>query len=71
MSDFNSLKVSGILDRLLQSNQSIFRESSFKIESENGRDTLESDFGEKAIGRVTPVDSSLWWLYLLRMIHLT
>lgn len=32
-----------------------------------GQDTLESDFGEKAIGRVTPVDSSLWWLYLLRI----
>jgi glycogen debranching enzyme len=41
--------------------------ASFKIESENGRDTIESDFGEKAIGRVTPVDSSLWWLYLLRI----
>jgi glycogen debranching enzyme len=41
--------------------------ASFKIESKDGKDTLESDFGEKAIGRVTPVDSSLWWLYLLRI----
>jgi len=41
--------------------------ASFKIEAKNGQDTLESDFGEKAIGRVTPVDSSLWWLYLLRI----
>ena len=41
--------------------------ASFKVEAKDGQDALESDFGEKAIGRVTPVDSSLWWLYLLRI----
>ena len=41
--------------------------TSFKIESKYGKDTLEPDFCEKAIGRVTTVDSSLLWLYLLRI----
>lgn len=27
---------------------------------------LQADFGDHAIGRVTPVDSCLWWLFLLR-----
>jgi glycogen debranching enzyme len=41
--------------------------ASFKVESwEDGRQYLTADFGERAIGRVTPVDSCLWWLILLR-----
>ena len=40
--------------------------ASFKIESWDGRQSLTADFGEHAIGRVTPVDSCLWWLILLR-----
>ena len=41
--------------------------ASFKVvESSNGEQSLVADFGEQAIGRVTPVDSSFWWLILLR-----
>lgn len=39
--------------------------ASFKV-SEDGR-SLIPDYGGHAIGRVAPVDSSLWWLYLLRV----
>ena len=35
------------------------------IPDNNGRETLHADFGDKAIGRVTPVDSMLWWIILL------
>lgn len=35
------------------------------IRDESGRETLHADFGDKAIGRVTPVDSMLWWMLLL------
>jgi len=38
--------------------------ASFKV-AEDGR-SLVPDFGGHAIGRVAPVDASLWWLYLLR-----
>lgn len=41
--------------------------ASFKIVTENGKEKLRADFGEHAIGRVTPVDASLWWLLLLRL----
>ena len=41
--------------------------ASFKVINKNGKESLVADFGEKAIGRVTPVDSSLWWLLLMRM----
>ena len=41
--------------------------ASFKKEKKEGREYLTADFGEKAIGRVTAVDSSLWWLMLLRI----
>lgn len=40
--------------------------ASFKIETREGEQYLLADFGEHAIGRVTPVDSCLWWLILLR-----
>lgn len=40
--------------------------ASFKVESFDGKQYLIADFGEHAIGRVTPVDSCLWWLILLR-----
>jgi hypothetical protein len=40
--------------------------ASFKVENWEGQQYLTADFGEHAIGRVTPVDSSLWWLILLR-----
>ncbi|HEY9648318.1 MAG TPA: glycoside hydrolase 100 family protein [Chroococcidiopsis sp.] len=40
--------------------------ASFKVESWDGWEYLTADFGEHAIGRVTPVDSCLWWLILLR-----
>lgn len=40
--------------------------ASFKVESKDGNEYLTADFGEQAIGRVTPVDSCLWWIILLR-----
>ena len=41
--------------------------ASFKVESpEAGEQYLHADFGDKAIGRVTPIDSCLWWIILLR-----
>ena len=40
--------------------------ASFKVTFNNGQEELEADFGENAIARVTPVDSSLWWIVLLR-----
>lgn len=38
--------------------------ASFKVDSNTGK--LKADFGDDAIGRVTPVDSSLWWIILLQ-----
>ena len=40
--------------------------ASFKVESLKDRQYLHADFGDKAIGRVTPIDSCLWWIILLR-----
>ncbi len=35
------------------------------IDTDNGS-TLVADFGDRAIGRVAPVDSAMWWIILLR-----
>ena len=40
--------------------------ASFKVEIKEGEQHLIADFGDLAIGRVTPVDSCLWWILLLR-----
>ncbi|MGB7442641.1 MAG: glycoside hydrolase 100 family protein [Coleofasciculaceae cyanobacterium] len=40
--------------------------ASFKIALSYDKQYLTADFGEHAIARVTPVDSSLWWIILLR-----
>ena len=40
--------------------------ASFKVEEWDNEQYLTADFGEHAIGRVTPVDSCFWWLILLR-----
>ncbi|BAU40974.1 MULTISPECIES: glycoside hydrolase 100 family protein [Cyanophyceae] len=40
--------------------------ASFKVVTAEGKQYLVADFGEHAIGRVTPVDSCLWWIILLR-----
>ncbi len=37
--------------------------ASFEVTSNQ---EIEPDFGQRAIGRVTPVDSGLWWIILLR-----
>lgn len=40
--------------------------ASFYIKpDEHGEQYIERDFGQHAIGRVTPVDSGLWWIFLL------
>ncbi len=40
--------------------------ASFKVVKTDGIAQLEADFGEKSIARVSPVDSGLWWLIVLR-----
>ena len=40
--------------------------ASFRIITNDGKEQLQADFGEMAIGRVAPVDSAMWWLFLLR-----
>lgn len=40
--------------------------ASFKVESNGSKEYLVADFGEKAIARVPPVDSCMWWILLLR-----
>lgn len=44
----------------------ILMPASFKVHSAGEFQYLEPDFGDRAIARVTPVDSSLWWIILLR-----
>ncbi|NEP44983.1 MAG: alkaline invertase, partial [Okeania sp. SIO2H7] len=36
--------------------------ASFKVVNS---EKIEADFGQKAIGRVTPIDSGLWWIFML------
>lgn len=42
--------------------------ASFKVlhDPKKNTDTIVADFGESAIGRVAPVDSGFWWIFLLR-----
>lgn len=40
--------------------------ASFKVTYNQNDQYLKADFGNDAIGRVTPVDSCLWWVFLLR-----
>lgn len=40
--------------------------ASFHVVNENGKEHVVGDFGDRAIGRVTPVDSAMWWMFLLR-----
>jgi glycogen debranching enzyme len=40
--------------------------ASFKVIAEDDEQYLKADFGDHAIGRVTPVDSCFWWVFLLR-----
>jgi len=35
------------------------------ITGEDGYEHIQADFGERAIGRVAPVDSMMWWIILL------
>jgi len=42
--------------------------ASFKVsKNEFGDEELVADFGERAIGRVAPVDSAMWWMILLHI----
>lgn len=41
--------------------------ASFRVEVDEGKERLVADFGERAIGRVAPVDSMMWWLILFNM----
>ena len=40
--------------------------ASFHVIEEAGSEEIVADFGDRAIGRVTPVDSAMWWMILLR-----
>ena len=40
--------------------------ASFQVINQADEQYIKADFGDRAIGRVTPVDSSLWWMLLLR-----
>ena len=45
--------------------------ASFHVVEEAGEEQVITDFGDRAIGRVTPVDSALWWMVLLRAYVVT
>jgi len=40
--------------------------ASFKVITTDHDEQIIADFGDRAIGRVTPVDSSMWWMFLLK-----
>lgn len=40
--------------------------ASFHVVTEDGEEKVIGDFGDRAIGRVTPVDSAMWWMILLQ-----
>ncbi len=40
--------------------------ASFRVYESNGREEITADFGERAIGRVVPADSAMWWMFVLR-----
>ena len=40
--------------------------ASFRVIKDTDGERLQADFGNRAIGRVVPVDSAMWWLFLLR-----
>ncbi len=40
--------------------------ASFHVVKDGDEEQVITDFGDRAIGRVTPVDSALWWMILLR-----
>ncbi len=45
--------------------------ASFRVGDGKDDTPLVGDFGERAIGRVIPVDSAMWWLLVLRAYVLT
>lgn len=45
--------------------------ASFHVVEEDGKERVVGDFGDRAIGRVTPVDSAMWWMILLRAYVVT
>ena len=40
--------------------------ASFHVVKEDGKEEVIADYGDRAIGRVTPVDSAMWWMIVLR-----
>ena len=45
--------------------------ASFHVLTEQGQEQLVADFGDRAIGQVTPVDAAMWWMFLLRAYVVT
>jgi hypothetical protein len=45
--------------------------ASFHVDNGAGRGEPSADFGDRAIGRVAPVDSAMWWMLLLRAYVVT
>lgn len=42
--------------------------ASFKVfNDDNGDEKLIADYGEQAIAKVVPIDSSFWWIYILHL----
>ena len=40
--------------------------ASFRVHKDHdGKEFIQADFGERAIGRVAPVDSMMWWMILI------